>query len=666
MAILEVIDTHNDGRRFTFEDALTIGRSAHDNAGAGTFLGLAQPEVSRRHARISRGQNGYVIEDLQSTNGTHVRGTRLKPGMFVSLREGDEIRIGSTRIVFHAETRMPSSLDEDTAYYRLHAPPKLASSALFTDETSFSVTMREDADRSPDISVAIDATELIQELSGKAKRVEEDLHQTVRRLEAMTRVSIALGAVTDRDTLVTKIMSFIFDLFPTAERAFVMVQRDKGADLVPLAARTRNGDVEESNAFPLSRTIVNEVVRKKKAVLSVDTPSDERFSAQESIIALAIHSVMCVPLLTDGEVLGLIQVDNASDPYAFNSEDLKILTAVCAEAAIALKNFQLYADIENLFEGFVSASVQAIEGRDPTTAGHSFRVAEYTMRLLEAVDRDSRAEFRQLTFSREEYREVRYAALLHDFGKVGVREHVLTKGKKLYWHQTALLEQRFQYARACLERQAYKDLTSLHQQNNLSEKEFERERIEIEQYLQKEMALLERFKAIIEVANEPNVAHGKTPEELNDVARYVFPAWDGEKIPLLNTFEFSDLVLPKGSLSPQERREIESHVSHSFSFLRLIPWTKTLAAVPDIAHAHHEKLDGSGYPLGLNGDEIPIQSRMLTIADIYDALTSPDRPYKSGLSVESALTILEEESKAGKIDQKLFDVFVDSNAYLKC
>ncbi|HEB67336.1 MAG TPA: hypothetical protein ENI93_05255, partial [Gammaproteobacteria bacterium] len=138
---------------------------------------------------------------------------------------------------------------------------------------------------------------------------------------------------------------------------------------------------------------------------------------------------------------------------------------------------------------------------------------------------------------------------------------------------------------------------------------------------------------------------------------------EGESLPLLGDYEFSVLSFAHGSLNPEERREIESHVSHTFEFLSLIPWTRPLARIPEIAHAHHEKLDGTGYPLGLSADEIPVQSKIMAIADIYDALTAGDRPYREGISSDLALNILENEVKEGKLDGDLFKVFVDSEAY---
>jgi 3',5'-cyclic-nucleotide phosphodiesterase len=479
----------------------------------------------------------------------------------------------------------------------------------------------------------------------------------------MAQVSIALGVVTDRETLSEKIMNFIFDLFPLAERAFILLRQNERDVPVPVAARRRDGTVEDPRQARLSHTIVDEVLNKKHAILSTDTLSDRHFASQDSIVAQAIRSAMCAPLIVGNEVLGLIQVDSSSDPHAFQDADLELLTGVCAETAVALKNFQLYTDIERLLDGFVRASVQAIEERDPVTAGHSFRVANYAESLAVALGRADDPLLRRIAFSKEQMREIRYAALLHDFGKVGVREHVLRKEKKLHHADMRLLEQRFRYARACMERQAYHTLAHRHLEEGWSPVRFRSEKEGIEALLAEETARLDGFLATIRSANEPAVSRGAPLPDLRDIVHYACHDPDGLTLPLLEEHEVAALSLAKGCLTPDERRQIEEHVVDSYSFLVLIPWTRDLSGVPAIAHGHHEKLDGSGYPMGLRGPQISVQTRILTICDIWDALTAGDRPYKKAVPVEQAIGLMQEECNAGHIDGSLFQVFVESRAW---
>jgi 3',5'-cyclic-nucleotide phosphodiesterase len=328
-----------------------------------------------------------------------------------------------------------------------------------------------------------------------------------------------------------------------------------------------------------------------------------------------------------------------------------------------MKNFQLYSDIERLLDGFVRASVQAIEERDPVTAGHSFRVAAYAEHLARAVDRDDSPDFRKTTYSKEQLREIRYAALLHDFGKVGVREHVLRKEKKLHHADMRMLEQRFKHARTCLERQAYRKLAELHMNHELSMSVFRDTKQAMEENLREEFARLDKFYAMIERANEPAVSAGTRVPDLEDIMNYAYCEGDGFAGPLLSEHEFLALSIARGCLTAEERRQIEEHVVDSYSFLILIPWTRDLASVPSIAHGHHEKLDGSGYPMGLRGDQISLQTRMLTISDIFDALTAGDRPYKKAVPLEQALDLMAEECRIGHLDPRLFNVFVESRAW---
>ena len=405
-----------------------------------------------------------------------------------------------------------------------------------------------------------------------------------------------------------------------------------------------------------------------------------RFSpAVDSSIGYRTRSMLTVPLKNKAdEVVGVLQLINRKDRadaklrtpkdvahhvLPFDDQSRAVALALAGQAGVALENSILYLDIENLFEGFIRASVQAIEARDPTTAGHSFRVADLSEGLAQAVDRTDQYGLRAVGFSRDQLAELRHAALLHDFGKVLVRDHVLVKAKKLYDPQLELVRQRFSYARTAIARDAYRQLLEQQMQQGMSAEELAARRQEIENMLATESARLEKFLQVVLRINEPNVSAQMTSAELNAVAEYTFPGENGEDVALLQQFEFVQLTLAKGNLADEERAEIESHVSHTFRFLSQIPWTKNLKQLPDIAYAHHEKLDGSGYPRGLTEPQIPVQSKIMTIADIYDALTARDRPYKPALPAEKALDILQLEGQQGKVDSTLLNVFIESEVY---
>lgn len=345
----------------------------------------------------------------------------------------------------------------------------------------------------------------------------------------------------------------------------------------------------------------------------------------------------------------------------FSVEDMDKVSAVAGQAAVAIENNRLVNDIHNLFEGFVSASVTAIEQRDPTTSGHSFRVAEYTVGLAKAVDRLNHGVFLTTKFSREQIREIRYASLLHDFGKVGVREKVLVKAKKLYPDQLDEIRWKFRYAKKAIE-QTYTErkLKFLKEHSHSEYRDYEQV-IEAEKNLR--LNKLEDMLQTIEMSNEPAITDTEAIAQIEEISKHQLELEGGIHVPFLTTNELLSLQVRRGNLDHAERLEIESHVTHTYRFLIQIPWTNDLRRVPDIAYGHHEKLDGTGYPLGLDQTEILPQTRMMTISDIFDALTAPDRPYKKSLRREAALDILDKEAKAGHIDKNLFQVFVDAKIF---
>ncbi|HEY2849338.1 MAG TPA: HD domain-containing phosphohydrolase [Gemmatimonadaceae bacterium] len=388
-------------------------------------------------------------------------------------------------------------------------------------------------------------------------------------------------------------------------------------------------------------------------------------------------SVLVIPMSTHrDEVIGVLQLINRkrtpearlfntetvdAEVVPFDERSVDLVSALASQAAVAIENGRLYEDIERLFEGFVTAAVTAIESRDPTTSGHSSRVATFTCGLAEAIDRVDTGPYRAIRFSREQMKEIRYAGLLHDFGKVGVREQVLVKQKKLYPSDLAIVKHRFQFL---LQR------ADLQYERERAEYLFAHGRDRYQDMLQHldgvrraEREDLLRFLDSIVRANEPTILPEGTFEELTEINERTFVDFDGVEKPLLSDEELRYLMINKGNLDQRERREIESHVSHTFRFLDQIPWTRELKGIPEIAHGHHEKLNGRGYPRQVAGDAIPVQTRMMTISDIYDALTATDRPYKRAVPAERAIEILHDEAKDGALDPSLLEAFVEARVF---
>lgn len=654
---LEVLNGSMEGRLFPLGIETVIGRQ-DDSAIHADYIKLPETGVSRRHTRIFMRNGSFYVEDLNSTNGTFLNAFRLIPRVPCQLKEGGNLQIGNVHFRFRPAGRIGAG-GHDVFDVSINL-----AGTTGQRQGEISMILVDPAVAAPEVSLMLDAREVVRALDTPLADESQINKAAVKRLQAMTKISILLGAETNKEVLFSKVMGFVFDLFPTAERAFIVLRAASTKDseeFIPAAASTRVSDGQPEK-LALSRSIIHEVVSKKHSILSLDAGMDQRFESQDSIAGLSIRSVMCAPLLIDDAVSGLIQVDSKSQSGSFNREDLQVLTGIAAQVAIALKNFNLYDEIENLFEGFVTASVHAIEARDPTTAGHSFRVADYTERLALAVDRSDRHAVKEVRFNRDQMRELRYAALLHDFGKVGVRENVLVKGKKLYPQQLELVQCRFHSFKSMIEAKAYRELVECHCELNPAD--FKKQIAVTEHNLKQEVLKLEAMLNTILHANEPTVIEKKLAEDILLAAHFQLTNHDGEKIALLTDCELEALSQVRGSLTDEERKHIQTHVSHTYAFLRHIPWTGSLAGIPDIAHAHHEKLDGSGYPLGLKGEDIPVQAKIMTIADIFDALTSGDRPYKSSLSPEQALDILVDEGRRGKIETQLVDIFIESKSYL--
>jgi HD-GYP domain-containing protein (c-di-GMP phosphodiesterase class II) len=387
----------------------------------------------------------------------------------------------------------------------------------------------------------------------------------------------------------------------------------------------------------------------------------------------ALKSYCCFPLRTPSEeVVGFILLLNRRvtpgvfldgipdiERYVgeFDSHDLNILEALANQAGVSIDHTRLIGDLKTVFESFVEASVVAIESRDPTTKGHSERVATLTCGLAEAVNRSGSGPYANISFNNSQLYELKYAALLHDFGKIGVREDVLRKEKKLYSHELNSIRQRFQM----LEKQLHLKCLESYLEGLMAKGEppsadgMQRIRREVDKIT---TDLREFWSAIVE-ANEPHVVNSGNFQKITEIAA-VRVTLGEEQVELLSPEEMQRLSIRKGSLAPEERLEIESHVTHSYRFLINIPWTSDLSNVPDIVYGHHERLDGSGYPRKLVEDEIPIQAKIMAIADIYDALVAMDRPYKKAIPLDRALSILEAEVKEGKLDGELFRIFVES------
>jgi len=528
--------------------------------------------------------------------------------------------------------------------------------------------------------------------SERAARV--DLRRAEREREGLNRIGMALSSTHDVGELLEMILAKTREITRSDAGSLYVVETVRGENGNPgkterlLRFKLTQNDSREfpfaEYALPLDNdSLAGYAALHGKVVVLDDSYAvprgrPYRFNLHYDQAAnYRTRSSLTVPMKNArGEVIGVVQLLNRKrnraaqllTPEDFNREvqpfpthAVRLVESLASQAAVAYENSRLYEDIELLFEGFVRAAVTAIEQRDPSTSGHSMRVSRMTVGLAEIVDRCATGTYRSTRFTADQMKEIRYAGLLHDFGKVGVREEVLIKAKKLYPAQFDVVQDRFDYARKELEATCERTKCQI-----LLERPREQALRAIaaidEEYRRRSKEFDEAFAAIAH-ANEPTVLPSGTFERLFEISRWTYRDPRGAQRPLLTPAEVSFLSIPRGSLDPGEREQIESHVIHSFNFLMQIPWTREIRNIPDIARSHHEKINGTGYPNRLKGEQIPLQARMMTICDIFDALSASDRPYKKAVQPERALAILEDSVTNHELDAELFNLFLQGRIY---
>ena len=508
-----------------------------------------------------------------------------------------------------------------------------------------------------------------------------------RELGELNAIGIQLSAERDLDVLLETILTKAREITRSDAGSLYLVDEAPDGERRLRFALAQNASVEitfQAVTLPLDEASVAGYVALTGEVVNLadayTPPPGSRFQINrwfDEHAGYRTMSMLVVPMRTpQGETLGALQLINCRPEFdgplrsaaeverhvrPYDERNVRLAGSLASQAAVALANRRLYDSISDLFEGFVKAAVTAIESRDPTTFGHSFRVADLTVGLAEAVNRIASGPYREVRFTADELRELRYAALLHDFGKVGVREHVLVKSKKLYPGDLDRIRQRIELLMRDLELGVTR--RKLDWAVGRGQHGYAEQAARLDAELAAAIAELNEALDVILTMNEPSV---HSQDFAGQLLRITARSWEdhrGRRRTLLTPDEASVLAITRGSLTDAERREIQQHVVHTFQFLAQIPWTREFRRIPEIARSHHEKLDGSGYPFGSRGEHIPVQSRMMTIADIYDALTASDRPYKKAIRAEEALDTLRAEHRSGALDGLLLELFIEARVF---
>ena len=526
-----------------------------------------------------------------------------------------------------------------------------------------------------------------------AARLDQELERSRDELQQLSRIGMALMTERDPDRLLHEILDRAMSMTGSDGGSLYLVEEDEGGGqrLRFILSETRS--LPELPAIeltlPLDQTSLAGYVAVNNRPLVIDDayaiPESAPYSFNRGFdreYGYRAKSMLVAPMADHrNEVVGVLQLINRKrDPEAvitdeastaehvlpYGRRELDLVRGLAGQAAVSIENARLYEQIEDIFDAFVRAAVAAIDQRDPTTAGHSVRVAALTTRIAAVLPRLATGRWAGTRMTRDQMKELRYAALLHDFGKVGVREEVLVKAKKLPPRIWERVDARFDLIHRTIEREyLLRKLRAGEQaeRDGLEALEGPREPGRLDRELEERLRELDRYRETVRRANEPSILPEEGEALLHAIAGETYENVDGQEVPFLREEELAYLRIPKGSLNDRERKEIESHVTQTYNFLTQIPWTEELSDVAAIAYGHHEKLDGRGYPRGVTGDEIPVQTRMMTIADIFDALTASDRPYKKALGADRALEILELEARGGMLDGELVALFIESQVY---
>ncbi len=607
------------GKTVRFDQArVSLGRDVRND-----FI-LSDSFVSSSHGEFYRSDNGFVYQDLGSLHGTILLVGEGKSGVEknkvdkVPFHRDGTMRVGASDLVVKVDRVYRSERESG------------ASRIMLTKDDGNELMAAQDP-----------AVALAKNMADKGPR-----------LDILFDLASKLNGISHLDQILDLIANAAFEAFPTA--SLFSISLVKGEDLRPVLVRLRGMEKNRAAEVLMSQSMLNRVVETKEAVLYVG--GEQSIAPSASMIEAAISACMCAPLVGQRALLGVMQVDTRESGGRFRRGDLDLFCVLASHVAFALERANLVEDMYRMFEGFVQASVSAIEARDPSTAGHSERVAKYSLALAETTNGVEVNALKDLYFGPQELTELRYAALLHDFGKVGVRESVLNKATRLNEDKMKIIFQRFQLIQNAFRQKLLEEAL----RNSIKENQpvdGDALRFIEEKTASFIRGLRGEFRFLEQVCKKWRLEK-KDIKRIQSFAQQRFVTLDGTELAFLNGEEVENLTIASGTLTEKEWEDMRSHVSQSEAYLRQIPWSGDLAQIPCIAGNHHEKLDGSGYPKGLLAAEITPRVRILTIADIFDAATAWDRPYSIPLATDRAAQLLKSKADDGQLDKDLVDLFI--------
>ena len=509
----------------------------------------------------------------------------------------------------------------------------------------------------------------------------------LKRLEQLNHIGIALSQERDITKLLEAILVAAKDITHADGGTLYRMTEDKSLkfeiirnDTLGIAMGGTTG-VEipfypiylfDKDGTPIKTMVAAYAVHNDRSVNIADAYTAEGFDFTgtknfDKKTGYRSTSFLTVPMKNhEGEVIGVLQLLNCKDPasgavVAFSDADQHLAESLASQAAIALTNRLLINHLENLFESFIGLINSAIDDKSPYTGGHCQRVPVLTMMLAEAADDCKVGPLKNFSMTERDRYELKIAGLLHDCGKVTTPVHVVDKATKLQtiFDRIALVDTRFEVVRRDAEIAALRERLQVLDRENASGApgaEYERRLKQIED----DREFLRRANVGGEAMKEEDVAR------VQEIARrYRWRNGSGDTADFLSDDELKNLTIRYGTLTPDERQIINHHIEVTIQMLEALPWPRHLKNVPEYAGGHHERMDGKGYPRGLTREQMSVQARCMGIADIFEALTAKDRPYKKGKTLTESLTILGKMKQTGHVDPDLFDIFMWEKVYEK-
>lgn len=480
-----------------------------------------------------------------------------------------------------------------------------------------------------------------------------EIERLRQREQRLIEVTTMFSSVTDLGALLEKIVESLRSVTCSDAGSLYIVQDQS------LHFSVAQNDSKEipfkAVQLPISPATIGGYVAQTGEILRFDDVyeigDDKPFNFRKGSdfdrqIGYRTKSMLVIPLRNrKRDVVGVVQLINKKKDWkerlatpecpdtkvvSYNDDDIDFLAILASQAAMVIERASLYDGIERLLRGFVEASAKSIESRDRTTSGHSQRIAGYTVAMAKRINQETEGFWKDIKYTPNQIRELFYAAMLHDIGKIGVREYVLTKANKLSNDKIETIR-----LRICVE--------IMHDRS-------------------REAFWMDVWEFLKEV-NIPTFLDDERLARLNEIAALQIRDTTGVAHPLLDPMEYENLAVRKGNLTDGERKEIESHVVHSAEILARIPWTDDLLRVPQIAGSHHERLSGKGYPHGWKKEEIPFEGRLLAVIDVFEALTAMDRPYKPAMPIPKALEVLRMEAKFDSLQTEIVEFFIEKKVY---